>query len=639
MFLERVSVKNFRSLKDIEIKFSETTVLIGENNTGKTSVLDILRLCLNKRNYNIFSEYDYFGNLFEDVVESDGISIVFTFKERRPSEWNEHITRDLSTIFQPFIDKYNETMLYQIHLRVYSIYNPTTKEFDLGYECLNNDNQKVTSSTEVINKLLKYNPIFYLKALRDVNENFSSNSLMWGKFLKKIKFSDEDLIDLKKNIESLNADIISKDANLSSLVNSMNSIDKILDFQGGNSIEVNALPIKSWDLLSKAQLLLKSSEGFSLPLEKYGQGTQSISIILLYKSYIEIMLEKMYTKYSEAILTLEEPEAHLHPQAIKAFEFNLKNIDSQKIITTHSPYFLQNIDLRSIRLLRKSNGESIISSIITELFIEINQTNETINRIVEVNNSILSISNNIIKVTAPILSNCQRALLGYFNTHEPEKIDELNVLIKNSLLIFTNAEYIKLDNFLKRTRGEILFSRGWLLAEGPTEYVILSYFANVIGKNLDENGISYIDYRNNGSAGLFAKLARVFEFNWVLLSDNDTQGINNKREILSSGYIEDEISNVIYFTEKKDIEAELVYNGFLNDYEVILNSEITQELIELKQTNLDLYKDEIIKIIQSGTGKIQNSHKLVEQLTARGMARNEIPTNIVSLLERLLNDE
>ena len=47
MFLKRFEVKNYRCIKDATIDFNEgVNILIGENNSGKTAVLDALRVCL-----------------------------------------------------------------------------------------------------------------------------------------------------------------------------------------------------------------------------------------------------------------------------------------------------------------------------------------------------------------------------------------------------------------------------------------------------------------------------------------------------------------------------------------------------------------------------------------------------------------
>lgn len=47
MRLSRIVVKNFRSLKFMDVSLTErTSCIIGENNTGKSNLLHALRLCL-----------------------------------------------------------------------------------------------------------------------------------------------------------------------------------------------------------------------------------------------------------------------------------------------------------------------------------------------------------------------------------------------------------------------------------------------------------------------------------------------------------------------------------------------------------------------------------------------------------------
>jgi putative ATP-dependent endonuclease of OLD family len=40
MKISRLRVENFRGIRELELDFDSTTILIGENNSGKTSVLD-----------------------------------------------------------------------------------------------------------------------------------------------------------------------------------------------------------------------------------------------------------------------------------------------------------------------------------------------------------------------------------------------------------------------------------------------------------------------------------------------------------------------------------------------------------------------------------------------------------------------
>lgn len=46
MKLKEISIKNFRCLVDVVIPITDTTVLVGENNSGKTALLEALRIAL-----------------------------------------------------------------------------------------------------------------------------------------------------------------------------------------------------------------------------------------------------------------------------------------------------------------------------------------------------------------------------------------------------------------------------------------------------------------------------------------------------------------------------------------------------------------------------------------------------------------
>ena len=46
MYISKVKIKNFRNLKDFEIEIKSFTIIIGENNVGKSNLLEALSLIL-----------------------------------------------------------------------------------------------------------------------------------------------------------------------------------------------------------------------------------------------------------------------------------------------------------------------------------------------------------------------------------------------------------------------------------------------------------------------------------------------------------------------------------------------------------------------------------------------------------------
>lgn len=642
MFLKRVMINNYRCLQNVSLDFEDSTILIGENNSGKTACLDIIKDILGKTSANVyFNEYDYYVD--EDVKnpqESAGISVTFIFRERTENEWEEDLVSKYVNVIQPYQDDISGLNLMQIALRVTSKYNIASEQFEATYTFINQADEPLQLKVQsLMSDFLKLNPVFYLQALRDSAEIFSGKSFMWGRFLKQVKFKPDDLKTLQESIETLNIEIISKDESLRQLVGSMNNIEKVLDFAKESSVAVNALPVKSWDLLSKAQITLKNKEKLVLPLDRYGQGTQSMSVILLYEAYINILLKKIYNKYSQAILTLEEPETHLHPQAIRAFEKQLQKIEVQKIITTHSPYFVQNVDICQIRLFRRRDGKTEILFIPRTVSVFLEDIPYVVGKIVESFSETLEIKNKTL-IAKKFIEECPaRSLFGYYSKKEPAKLAIVESFIRQSRFLFSMEEVCQLNSFVQKSRGEIFFAKGWLMAEGQTESVLLPYFAKVLECDLDENGISYIDYRSNGSAKAFTKLAAVLNFEWTLLADNDDQGASSITEIRNNGFSESEITDRVRVTNGNDIECELINSGFLNDYEIILGEELTENIIALKESgDIEGYKAQIVGLVQSGKGKVRNAYKLVNQLESRNMPASEIPETIKYIIERLCKD-
>ena len=49
MQITKLKIRNFRSIKSLDIELGDTTVLIGQNNAGKSAILDAIRIVLTRR--------------------------------------------------------------------------------------------------------------------------------------------------------------------------------------------------------------------------------------------------------------------------------------------------------------------------------------------------------------------------------------------------------------------------------------------------------------------------------------------------------------------------------------------------------------------------------------------------------------
>ena len=49
MCITRIHIENFRSIRNLNMNLGDSTVLIGQNNAGKTAILDAIRIVLTRR--------------------------------------------------------------------------------------------------------------------------------------------------------------------------------------------------------------------------------------------------------------------------------------------------------------------------------------------------------------------------------------------------------------------------------------------------------------------------------------------------------------------------------------------------------------------------------------------------------------
>jgi putative ATP-dependent endonuclease of OLD family len=503
---------------------------------------------------------------------SDGIVIELWFREDKPDEWPDPLSRALNEIIQtdPVKD------LDFIGLRLSSRYDPLAKAIVTNWEFLTLDGQPLGgkgASPANLTQFLAYLRLFYLSALRDSDDEFSPRSQFWGRILRDLKISEEQRKTLSEELAKLNHELLKADPRLEQVRATLDKIQKIMALGIGQKTSIQALPLKPWDLMSKAEIVIKArGSEVDFPLSRHGQGIQSLAVLFLFQAYIDVLLKPTFQPETEAILALEEPEAHLHPQATRALAANLGEVKSQKIVSSHSPYFIQEIPFTQIRMFRRNGSSSKILYIKRSFSVKAPNTPELLE----------FCKNNAPKFdyhegTATLYVNGKmeereyRKLLKIY----PRQTDvhaQLKRLCSESQIYLSDGDLADLDTYAKRIRGEVLFARAWLLCEGQSEYLLLRYFAELLKTPLDQFGITIIDFQNNGSPGAFVGLARTFEIPWIMICDNDDEGKKFIKQVEDRGLKEEEIKVLVYPLPEQgvDLEMFLFKNGFAEECKSIL---------------------------------------------------------------------
>lgn len=359
MKLVQVRIENFRGIRKLDIPLDETTVLIGENNAGKSSVLDALHSCLSKslvRKSSQFSEYDYhLPGEDSQPSESDPIIITMYFKERYEDEWPDRVLQILDGALQ--VDAADG--LNTLTLRVSSRFDAEAGDFVTDWDFLDGAGNPMIAARNprLIAMLQQTAPVFYLAALRDAAQEFRPRSQFWGPFVRSVKIDDKVRKELESSLSELNQKVLDAHTTFEGVRTRLQETAKFVPLGTSTPAHVQALPGKLFDLLSKTQVMLACCSGAKLPLYRHGEGTQSLAVMFLFDAFLRNRLNEDYDADTEPILALEEPEAHLHPSAIRSLAILLKELPGQKIIATHSGDFLAGIPLQSIRRLARDNGD------------------------------------------------------------------------------------------------------------------------------------------------------------------------------------------------------------------------------------------------------------------------------------------
>lgn len=350
MRLHQVTIRNFRALANVTVDLDETTVLIGENNTGKTAFLEALKLCLSSaasRRGEAFDDYDH--HLASDqagIGDAGDTEIVLRFGETRVGEWSPDLVQAISEAI--FLDG----DLQRVTLRVKASKDAKSSEMVPLWEFLDGADNPLRPRRPVgvvMRDLQQFKPFFYLSAVRDAAKEFQPKSAFWGPFLRNPAIADDVRKELEDELRELNSKVISADSRLKDVKARLEKTASIVSIQATNAVSIEAVPARARDLLSRSQVSVSGRSGARLPMARHGAGTQSLSVLFLFEAFLSSMLEDTHGIGSVPIVALEEPEAHLHPSAARTLWTAISAMPGQKIVATHSGDLLAKVPLENVR--------------------------------------------------------------------------------------------------------------------------------------------------------------------------------------------------------------------------------------------------------------------------------------------------
>lgn len=352
MRLSKISIDNFRGIEHVGIELErDLTVLLGENNTGKTSVLEALRLCLDivksDKACN-FSEFDFCRDeTRQDLSSCQPISITLSFLESEDHLWPEYITQGLNDVVVG--NDYSA-----IKIRVTARYDADAGELVQSCSFLDDADNEMVGRAGMMKELRRLRPFLFQTALRAARDQFHGQSTYWGSFLKNKDIDDATRRALEGELYQINQKIVNAHVCFNDVTDEVKRISELVAVGQTDAVTVDPAPSDIYQALRyNTEVNLLTATDAKIPIHNHGEGTQSLFVLLLFSAYLKTRLQADFDRHAEPIISIEEPEAHLHPNAVRAVWHLLRDLPGQKIVTTHSGDILSEVPLLKLRRMNR----------------------------------------------------------------------------------------------------------------------------------------------------------------------------------------------------------------------------------------------------------------------------------------------
>lgn len=504
MKLVSFKAQNYRSLKNFELDFRQFLVIIGENNSGKSTIFRALDLFLGSTVKGV-SDTSFYNH---DISLPITLTACFDSLSRREEEklkpWMVDgkltVKKEYKTVsgrtqvtYYALISAPREKWLKDD----YADYNDRTivsplpiSEFipptgritrDIYKNAVSGYLKKYGDSVEFSIEehenpagykqvLDSYLPELYLvPAVRDVSEEIKTNSsALLGKLVgllsRKVMNSNPKFEDLQKAISDLTDIIDGKTPGhkLQEIKDLENKLETALS-DWGVGVEIH---IKSPDFsaLLQSGMQVTLDDGLSTSIEDKGNGLQRSLIFALMRVWTEISRAEENNSDADLLerstmFAFEEPELFLHPQISRVTYEALKELSKiyQISLCTHSAHFVNLEDYKDIVVIRKSSQ-----------------------------------------------------MEGTISYRASEELFDGSAEIK---------QRFNMIQFFNPDRSEVFFAKRVALVEGATEKALLPLLARRLGKF--DHRISIIDCGGKHNIILYMRVLNSFKIPTISLYDED----------------------------------------------------------------------------------------------------------------------
>jgi len=368
--IARVQIENFRGIKRAEIFFSGTSVLLGDNNTGKSTVFEALELAIGADRLartQAIDEHDFFGGDYLPVkagpqkrivveVVIAGLDEQHCTKFRNNLEFWRQADRSLlgpgqgANLGQPGIEP-------AVRIRFKGAYDPENDDFMAKTWFAVPRHQDGAPLNECRSSDKREFGFLHLRALRTGNRALSmERGSLLDIILKTYEVRTrmwEGLLGQLRDLDVVGANDPEFGRILTAIRDAMRDI---VPGEWADAPHLRVSELTREDLRRVLKSFLATGfPGYAAPFQHQGSGTINALVLAM----LGLIAER---RNGRVIFAMEEPELSLPPHVQKRVVDKVRGIAAQALFTSHSPYVIEQFQPEQMMVMTRNAAGVLTAS-------------------------------------------------------------------------------------------------------------------------------------------------------------------------------------------------------------------------------------------------------------------------------------